>query len=170
MVNYLYKRWEGKETPLVYFENLHRNRLRMVLELVSYRVNSTSNNRRIQLYHVDYKSNACELQCLEKARLEGLADEEGYAIFVVDNVRKAEDLTHLESIYEKGNVSIIFQQNLPRFFQLHSISRLTHRFPFSNTYLSKILENHPAKTIEYCSNYRSFDYQFYSSSLTAPLL
>lgn len=61
MASYLYKRWEGKETPLVYFENLHKNRLRIVLELVSYRINATSNNRRMQLYHVDYKSNACEL-------------------------------------------------------------------------------------------------------------
>ena len=95
MANYLYKRWESKETPLVYFENLHRNRLRIVLELVSYRVNATGNNRRIYAYHVDYKQNGCELQCLEKTRLESLAEDEGYAVFVVDNVRKAEDLTHL---------------------------------------------------------------------------
>ena len=95
MTNYLYKRWESKETPLVYFKNLHKNRLRMVLELVSYRINGTSNNRRMQLYHVDYKSYACELQCLEKVRLDALAEEEGNAVFVVDNVRNAEDLTSL---------------------------------------------------------------------------
>lgn len=68
-----------------------------------------------------------------------------------------------------GNVTIIFQ-NLPRFFALHTISRLTYRFPFSNNYLPKILEQHPSKTIEFCSLYRTFDYQFYSASLTVPLL
>jgi len=53
---------------------------------------------------------------------------------------------------------------------MHSISDLTYRHIFSDNYLPKILEQHPAKTIEYCSNYRTFDYTFYSASMKTPLV
>jgi hypothetical protein len=42
MASYLYKRWEGHEYTLVHFDNLHRNRLKIVLELVNYRINTTN--------------------------------------------------------------------------------------------------------------------------------
>jgi hypothetical protein len=53
---------------------------------------------------------------------------------------------------------------------LHSISDLTFRQSFSDNYLPKILEQHPSKSIEYCSKYRTFDYNFYSASLKSPLI
>jgi hypothetical protein len=167
MVNYLYKRWELLEHPLVHFENLHKNRLKIVLELVNYKINTTNAKRNMHVYHLDYKQQNCNLECFLK--IEGNGEENGEIVLLIDHPKRSEDLSNLEEFYTAKNVTVIFQ-TLPRFFDLHSISKLTYRFPFSNNYLPKILEHHPSKTIEYCSLYRSFDYQFYYSSLSTPLL
>lgn len=66
MAGYLAKRWEGKEYTLVHFDNLHRNRLRIIMEVLNYRINHTDPHRNIQAYHLDFKNQDCNIRCLRK--------------------------------------------------------------------------------------------------------
>lgn len=97
MVGYLWKRWEGREFALVHFENLHKNRLKLVIEMVNQRVNNTHPQRNIILYHLDFMTQDCHAKCLKKTF--SSLPKEAYDILLVENVRNAGQLTILQEFY-----------------------------------------------------------------------
>jgi hypothetical protein len=93
MASYLYKRWEANEYPLVRFDSLHRNRLRIVLELVNHRINNTNPERNILPFRLDYKQQECDGRCLRKTVRKAASN--AYIVFIVENTKNAGQLSDL---------------------------------------------------------------------------
>lgn len=93
MVSYLYKRWEGSEYSLIHFDNLHRNRLRIVLELVNHRINNTNPQRNILPFRLNYKQQECDSRCLTKTVERTTSNN--YLVFIVENIKSAVQLSDL---------------------------------------------------------------------------
>lgn len=93
MVSYLYKRWEAKEYPLVHFDNLHRNRLKIVLELVNHRINKTHPERNILPYRLNYKQLECDSRCLKKTVQKTTIN--AYVVLIVENIKSVGQLSDL---------------------------------------------------------------------------
>ena len=83
---------------------------------------------------------------------------------IVENVEATEQIEDIQEVYLKHDSTIIFK-NIPLQFHHLPISKLTYTHPFSNNYISKLLERHPSKTVEMCLHYRNPTYQLYISSL-----
>ena len=109
----------------------------------------------------------CNAACLTRTFSSG--NGEAYPILLPIHLSLSQHLTLLKQAFTRHYLSIILPAQLPQAMRYHTLWPMTEHYHFSNNYLPLLIQMHPSHTLEECSQYNTFTYEFYQKAQTQTL-